>query len=231
MKRLFIDEIENMRDLGGYLTKDGKVIKYDHFIRSNLPKFLSEKNIKEILSKGITTVIDLRSKEEVSKSPGIFSSNNEFNYYNVIIKGDGRLPDRPESVLNSYIEMLEGKEEIGKIFSIISEVSGGVIYYCSAGKDRTGLISALILKLLGVDNKDIAVDYIASGVYLKETLNEFASKVQVENIKDIIIPKEETMFKILEYIEKNYNTIENYLNICGVTYENLESIKAKAFSR
>ena len=56
--------------------------------------------------------------------------------------------------------MLEGKDAIYKIFKIISNSESGVIYYCNAGKDRTGLITALILKLLDVSNDQIIQDYI-----------------------------------------------------------------------
>lgn len=229
MKRLFTEEIENMRDLGGYSTKSGKVIKYDCFIRSNLPKMLSSESIREIADSGITTVIDLRSDEEISGNPNIFSNNDLFKYYHVKIKGNGRLPDSPEEVYDSYIEMIEGKEKIGKVFHVIANADGGVLYYCNAGKDRTGVISALILKLLDVRDEDIVEDYIASGVYLKEMLNAFAEKVQIKNIKEIITPKKETMVGVLNYIEEKYDTVENYLRSCGVTAEELECIRRKAF--
>lgn len=227
MRRLFIDEIENMRELGGYRTRDGKIIKNNLLIRSNLPKKLSNKAISDLVDKNITTIIDLRNDEEVKKCSGIFVTNKLFNYHRIKIKGDGKLPDSPETVLDSYIEMLEGKEEINKIFSIISNSKGGILYYCNAGKDRTGVISALILKLLDVDDKDIVIDYIASGVYLKEMLDEFSSSSEIERIKDIITPKAETMFGILEYIKDHYDGILNYLNSCGVLAEELEFIKSK----
>ena len=227
MKRLFIDEIDNMRELGGYSNKDGKVIKYDFLVRSNLPKSLSENNINDLLNKKITTIIDLRNDEEIAKKPGVFYNNNLFSYHHVKIKGDGRLPDSPEMVYDSYVEMLEGKEEIGKVFNIIANADGGILFYCNAGKDRTGVVSALILKLLGVNDKDIVVDYIASGIYLKEILEEFANSTQIKDIKSIITPNSNTMFRLLSYIEKKYDTIENYLYSCGVTEEELKCIKQK----
>jgi len=227
MRRFFTDEIENMRDLGGYLTRDGRVIKMNCLIRSNLPKYLSLNCIDELVSNGITTVIDLRNDEEIAKEGGVFRDNELFRYYHVKIKGDGRLPESPEKVYDSYIEMIEGKEEIGKVFSIIANTNGGVIYYCNAGKDRTGVVSALILKLLGVKDKDIVEDYVVSGVYLKNMLEDFANKVQKEKIREIITPKKETMVRVLEYIENKYGTIENYLKSCGVTEEELVNFKAK----
>lgn len=228
MKRLFTDEIDNMRELGGYSTKDGKIIRYDFLIRSNLPKSLSEENINYLLDKKITTIIDLRNNEEIAKKPGVFYNSNLFRYNHVKIKGDGKIPDSPEMVYDSYVEMIEGKEEIGKVFNIIANADDGVLFYCNAGKDRTGVVSALILKSLGVKDKDIVLDYIASGIYLMEMLEEFANSTQIVDIKSIIIPNPDTMFKVLSYVEKKYDNIENYLYSCGVTQKELKHIKKKA---
>lgn len=228
MKRLFTDEIDNMRELGGYFTKDGKIIRYDFLIRSNLPKSLSEENINYLLDKKITTIIDLRNNEEIAKKPGVFYNSNLFRYNHVKIKGDGKIPDSPEMVYDSYVEMIEGKEEIGKVFNIIANADDGVLFYCNAGKDRTGVVSALILKSLGVKDKDIVLDYIASGIYLMEMLEEFANSTQIVDIKSIITPNPDTMFKVLSYVEKKYDNIENYLYSCGVTQKELKHIKKKA---
>jgi len=227
MKRLFIDEIDNMRDFGGFITKEGKKIKNNCLIRSNFPKNLSQKSLDKLVDKSITTVIDLRSEKEIEKNPGIFFDNKLFQYYNVRIKGDGRLPESPETVYDSYIEMLEGKEEIGEVFNIISRTKGGILFFCSAGKDRTGVISSLILKLLNVSEEDIIEDYVLSGVYLEKMLIDFANTMKKDRIIDIITPNRDTMIRVLAYIKENYNSIENYLSLCGVTSEEMCNIKNK----
>ena len=227
MRRLFTDEIENMRDLGGYFSKDRKIIKANCLIRSNLPKSLSAMCINELVMSGVTTVIDLRNDVEIAKECGAFKDNDLFQYYHVKIRGDGRLPESPEKVYDSYIEMIEGKEQIGEVFRIIANTTGGVLYYCNAGKDRTGVVSALLLKLLGVDDKEIVLDYIASGVYLSEMLEAFANSTSIERIREIIVPKAETMFSVLRYIDEKYGTIEKYLELCGVMQSEINKIKEK----
>lgn len=226
MKRLFINEIENMRDLGGYITREGLTIPYNRFIRSNLPVSLNKENIEVLLKNNIKTVIDLRSDEEVQKKNSIFFNNIYFNYYHIKINGNGRIPNKPEDVLASYVEMIEGKEEIRKIFSILAKNTAGVIYYCNAGKDRTGVISALILKLLGVNDKDIIDDYVVSGVFLHKMLNEFASNSSIKNIKEIITPRADIIIRLLDYIDDTYCGVEKYLESCGITEPEIKNIKA-----
>jgi len=227
MLRLFENEIENMRDLGGYKTEENKAIKYNRIIRSNLPENLSDGSIKKLIEQNITTVIDLRSKEEIERKKGVFFDNNFFNYYNIEINGGGRIPDTENDILNSYIEMLNGEDSIYKIFNIIAESNNGVIYYCNAGKDRTGLVTALILKLLGVGNNEIVEDYLLSGIYLEKMLKEFSEKSHINNILEIITPKKETMYNLLMYIEKEYMGVEMYLKKIGISENDIIKIKSK----
>ena len=227
MRRLFIDEIENMRDIGGYAVGDNKIVKSGKIIRTNLVTNLQKKNLNKIKKMGISTVIDLRSDKEVEKRKSVFNENSQFSYYHIAIKGDGRLPSKKEEILDTYIEMLEGKQQIKEIFEILSDNDDGIIYYCNAGKDRTGVITALILKLLGVDEQDIEVDYTASGVFMEKNLKEYAEEMHNKEILDIITPRNETIYNLLKYIEKNYNSVEDYLKSCGLTYKKMNQIKSK----
>lgn len=227
MRRFFIEKVENMRDIGGYTVSHHEVVKSGKIIRSNCITNLSEKEIEEILNMSFNTVIDLRSDKEIEKKNGVFFNNDNFRYNHIGLKGDGRLPDSKDDVLNTYIEMLEGKEEIKNIFEIFANAENGIIYYCNAGKDRTGVITACLLKLLGVDNQDIIVDYLASATFLKNMIKDFASSFEDVDILPMITPHYETMEKLLEYIDKEYGSIDGYLSSCGVSQEKLSKIKEK----
>lgn len=227
MRRLFIDKIENMRDIGGYSIDTNIVVKSRLVIRSNLVQNISSSDLDILLNKGFTNIIDLRNKEEVKNKKSVFQNNPKFNYKHIPIKGDGKLPNEDETVLDTYIEMLSGKEQIGEVFQILSNSQGGIIYYCNAGKDRTGVITAILLKLLGVNEKEIALDYIASGIFLKESLEDYAKTINNKNILSIIIPKEETIFNLLRYIDDNYCSVENYLIECGLNRQDIDNIKNK----
>lgn len=120
--------------------------------------------------------------------------------YRILSNGDGKIPDSKDKVLDSYIEMLQGKKQIKEIFDILAKNRGGIIYYCNAGKDRTGVITAIILKFLGVNNKDIY---------------------------SIINPNYDTMYNLLQYIDNQPNGIIGYLQSCNISNENLNKIKNK----
>lgn len=227
MRRLFIDKIENMRDIGGYAVGDNKVVKVGKIIRTNCPTNLNNKDLKKLIDMGFKTIIDLRSDEEIKDKKSIFFNNPKFEYNHININGDGRLPESKEKILDSYIEMLDGKEKIKKFFDILNETENGIIYYCNAGKDRTGVMTACILKLLGVDNKDIIADYLVSGVFLKEKLLNYANSMKDRDIYPIINPNYDTMNNLLNYIVSKYGSIEGYLRECDISNEIIENVKIK----
>ena len=227
MRRLFIDKVPNMRDIGGYSVDDNKIVKFGKIIRTNVITELDSEDIKKIKKMEFTTIIDLRSNEELERKRGIFIDDSDFKFKHIPIKGYGRLPKSEGEIIDTYMEMLDGKQQIKEVFEILSEAKGGVIYYCNVGKDRTGVITALILKLLGVKDQDIVVDYIASGIFLEKVLEDFAKKMNNKEILKIIIPKQKTMFDLLNNIQNQYDSVEQYLKSCGLTDEKLRIIKEK----
>ena len=228
MRRFFIDKIENMRDIGGYTINNQKRVKEGKIIRSNVATNLNESELEQLKNLGFTTIIDLRSDKEIEKKNGVFFNNSEFEYHHIGIKGDGKIPESKEKVLDSYIEMISGKEQIKKVFETIGNSKGGVIYYCNAGKDRTGVITALILKLLGVSDNDVAVDYTASGIFLENTLKEFAKEnPDKKDLLKIVTPTSDTIFNLMKYINKNYTSVDGYLKSCNLENTVLNQIKEK----
>ncbi len=224
MIRYLQNSIENMRDIGGYKNNEGGIIKLGKLIRSNLPINLSNKDISIINKMGINTIIDLRSYEEIKTRKSIFEGNKDFNIYHIGMNIGKDIPEKEEFVSKSYIEMLTLQKEIKKIFEILSK-SDRIIYFCNAGKDRTGVITALILKLLGVSEKDIIDDYMYTKVFMKEILKKYANNNT--KILNIITPKRIYMEKFLEEFENLYGSIEKYLSLIGIEENIIKNIKQK----
>lgn len=226
MRRYLIDSIENMRDIGGYPVNTG-YIKYGRIIRSNLPDKIKSKDVEKLRQMGIESVIDLRTEEELRNKPSVFEKSKGFNVHHIEMIGGREIPDSCEGVPISYLNMLEGKENIKRIFDIIAEEEKGIIYFCNAGKDRTGVITSLILMTLGVDKKDIIADYILTGIYMKDMLDNYIKASNNDRIKEIIFPKIDYMERFLDEFEYKYNSIENYLNEIGIDNEKILKIRHK----
>lgn len=223
--RYFEDTMNNMRDIGGKVNNSRHSIRTKKIIRSELPNKLNFEQINSLLKMNVNNIIDLRSDEEILKRPNILKNNKKFNYYHFSL-GNGRLPNNFDDVYISYIEMLNEKESIRKIFELIANSNNGILYHCTAGKDRTGIITMLILKSLDVKDEDIIEDYVISGKLLKGELEEFAKKFD-KDITNVIIPKAKTMERILKYIYIDCNGIKAFLNSCGVTNDIINIIKNK----
>lgn len=222
--RYFSDSIENMRDLGGYKSNSGKTVKEGKLIRSNLPVSLKNEEIEIIKKINISNIIDLRSKEEYEIKPSIFENDNFFEVYHIEIDIGKNIPVNQKMVPRSYIEILKLHERIKEIFEILNK-SEGIIFFCNAGKDRTGVISAIILKLLGVEENEIIDDYTLTDKYMHKKLEEYANGSK--EILNIITPKKEYMEEVFRWFNKEYKSIENYMKNIGITDEKIDDIRNK----
>lgn len=214
----------NMRDLGGYTTSSGKKTKYGMLIRSDVPHNLDENEVKEILDLGITTVIDFRTEAEINKKPCVFSSLNNIKYYNFPMLGGDKMPPSEDLIAPGYFNMIEDKSTIYKIMKVIADSKNGVLYHCSAGKDRTGVISALILSLAGVNKEEIAEDYFVSWGNMKKLIDELARKnpnfVIFENRKEYIED-------FLDMMTNKYGSARGYLMEIGLSADEVNRINSK----
>lgn len=228
MRRYLINSISNMRDVGGYITIDGHFLKEKNIIRSNCPDNLTSSDINFLKKMGIKNIIDLRNNIEIKDKPSSFINNSDFNYYNLELTGGRNILKTSKYVPILYFNTVqENKKIFYKFFRILKNENGGTLYYCSAGKDRTGVLTALIQMLFNIDEKDIIADYLLSSVYLKDILNKYIKESNDKKIKDIIIPKQEYMEKFLELFKEKYSTIENYMNEIGIQNNDIESIRKR----
>lgn len=226
MRRFLLSNTINTRDLGGYPLECGKITAYNVFLRSDAPVKVSDNDIKLLLASNITTIVDLRSDDEVKIKPCAFKNNNSFEYYHCKIYGDGCLPESVEAVPASYFEMVEDQKTVCNIMRIFVRAKAGILYHCTAGKDRTGVISALLLSLAGVCKNDILYDYEISQIYLEAMLQQFSKSYKDLDV-NIITPKAEYMGKFMDMFQKKYNSIEEYLSKIGLSDSEILKLKIK----
>ena len=226
MRRFLLSNTLNTRDLGGYPIECGKVTTYKVFLRSDVPIQVSDDDIELLLSNNITTIVDLRSDDEVQSKPCALKNDKKFEYYHCKAHGDGCLPASVEAVPNSYFEMVDEQKTILNIMRVLAEAKGGVLYHCTAGKDRTGVISALLLLLVGVRKTDILADYQISQAYLGSMLQQYCKSNKNVDV-NIITPKAEYMGKFLDMFQQKYNSVEEYFSLIGLSDSEVLQVKTK----
>ncbi len=222
--RIKLKNIKNMRDLGNYPTKSGGYTKNGTFYRSDLPKNMDDEEIEKILKLNISTVIDLRTEEEVNRKPNSLNIKN-IDYYNVSLLGD-RCPEFEKDIPIGYMNILSNNETMRKTFKIILNAKGSVLFNCTAGKDRTGVVAMLLLKLADVYDEDILVDYQISYTYLKEDIRKM-HKDNPDLPAFLGESKMEYMEETLEMFNNKYVNIIDYFTNLGFSLDEILKIKSK----
>ena len=170
------------------------------YIRSDVPNNITEDEILYLIKNKILTIIDLRTEEERKEKPCKLQYNKKFKYYCVPLTS--KIPLSSKDVSKSYIEMVDKK--LMNLIKIIENSKTNNLFFCNAGKDRTGVLSAILLDRLGKDKNYIINDYMISYENMKDFLEEY-SKIKQKNNLDIITPKKEYIEEFLNwyYINKN----------------------------
>ena len=226
MQRYHWENTLNARDLGYTPTAAGKYIKFQRFIRSDAPCKITDE-VKDFLAeKNIRTVIDLRNENIMKISPNAFENDRRFSVFHFPLLICSKPPKSEKDVVENYYKMLENKEAISQIFYTMAHSEGGVLFHCQEGKDRTGIISALLLLLGGVEDIDIIADYEISNAYLYEMIK--TAKTIPGGVSDFLLyVKPEYMEAVLTYLREKYGVVENYVLKKGVLQIEIEMLKRK----
>lgn len=167
------------------------------YIRSDFPEHLTDMEVQWLLNNNITTIVDLRSDEEIVNKPCNLKEQNRFRYFHLPVTGGDGIPKSREHLHVVYQQMLDEKME--KIIDTIMTAESNVMYFCTAGKDRTGVVSAIILKRLGISDEVIIDDYMKSKDNLMDMLTAYVSAHPEVDI-EIIIPHRENIEQLLKQL-------------------------------
>lgn len=226
---------KNTRDLGGYPTTDGHQTLPFIFLRTESTSLMTPNDIDYLTSRGLTTVIDLRSSGESSESPSVFLEVSGIRYENIPmldnIHSNEFFKAFPTSLFELYRSLLEqSKDTFAQVFHLLAECEGTVMYNCTAGKDRTGLVSMLLLCIAGVEEMFIIDDYAATEVFLQEmqeTQRQLMAEKGIQIPEFLLRSEATTMVSTLQYIRENYGSAEMYLLSCGVNALELYKLKER----
>jgi haloacid dehalogenase superfamily, subfamily IA, variant 3 with third motif having DD or ED/haloacid dehalogenase superfamily, subfamily IA, variant 1 with third motif having Dx(3-4)D or Dx(3-4)E len=218
----------NTRDLGGHPCYDGSVTKFRRFIRSSRQAYPSKKDIDFLLDNNISTIIDVREEKSVKAKPSGFLGLEGFKYFNFPIEEGSQVPESVEAVPGSYMIISEASV-LKDVFTTMGNADAGVMFNCSAGKDRTGVISAILLMLAGVKDEEIDLDYMQTKECNKEML-KLAAAHHPDLDLNIIIPRESYIIDFMKLFRQKYGTVEAYFKSIGVEDEIVEKLRNKMLS-
>lgn len=226
MQRYNWENTFNTRDLGYTPTTTGKYIKFQRFIRSDAPCKIKDEVKDFLLENNVKTVIDLRNENIVKINPNAFEGDVRFSTYNFPLSVNPKAVKSEKDVIENYYRMVENDEAMFQIFHIMADSEGSILFHCQEGKDRTGVISALLLLLGDVADIDIIADYEISNAYLYH-MTQIAKNVPGGIPAFLLYIKPEYMDAVLSYLRDNYGTVENYLLKKGVLQAEIEMLKRK----
>ena len=215
----------NTRDLGGRICKNGEKTKPNRIYRSDKQNRPSKRDIEFLKENGITTIIDLREEEAVQYSPSGFMNREGFDYFNFPIIEGAKIPESVEAVPGSYMKIAKSLPLKGA-FQKIAEAESGVMINCSAGKDRTGTVTAILLMLCGVKDEEIVADYMRT----KECTRERMKLVMVHHPDvdlNIIIPNETYIKDFMKMFREKYGSAEGYMKSIGLDDETIGKLRNK----
>lgn len=223
----------NIRDLGGLPTEDDRRTKTRSIVRSNLVNNLTPEGETALLDYGIRTMIDLRAPHEVKKKPSRYETepHPQITYINQPVEHFyshvGDMIRTAENRGEAYCIILDHYQDLhAAVMRHIIDADGGILIHCHAGKDRTGVISALLLKLVGVSDDAIAADYGLSQERLAPMYKTPGDMKAVDywHRPDATADK---MMRMLNHIDAKYDSVANYLSFAGLSAAEIDKLKGK----
>lgn len=155
-------------------TRNTRAILPDslRFLRSDVPVALTDRDREWLLENNVTTAVDLREESERRQKPCCLERDGAFRYLRLPVTGGNVVPASPDEVAGTYLAMAD--EQMERIVETILHAETNVLFFCNAGKDRTGVVSALLLSRLGRGRQEIVDDYLLSGEMLRDELWTYA---------------------------------------------------------
>ncbi len=225
----------NTRDLGGYPLPNGDTTKLHSFLRSDALHSLTDAAKDALYEYGVRLVVDLRSSRESTAAPCALCGYRDVQVLDVPlldnIQSSGMLGELPESLGALYISLLKDSgASLAVALRDMAQVQGCVLYNCTAGKDRTGIISMLLLTLAGVPDESVLDDYSPSADNMRPAMAKQLEVLQVRQVQALMFlfesPRSE-MQKAMAWLKENYDSTPAYLRSIGVTDAEQEVLKNK----
>ncbi len=232
-RQLSIPALLNARDLGGHPTTDGSTTRWRSLLRSDDLAQLTPAGLQAIVDYGVETVLDLRWEEEIALNPSpVTAELPNLTYRNISLLGPSAsqwrdLSQDCEKEQWKCVVLQRARAELKDVLqAIAASPPGPLLFHCVAGKDRTGLIAALMLALADVEPESIACDYVASTTRLSDAYLKRYSDADPEAVLEAVRCPAQGVHNMLEYLEEQ-GGIRAYFAGIGLSPAEIESLRRR----
>jgi protein-tyrosine phosphatase len=223
----------NVRELGGHPTLDGATTRLRSLLRADDLVQLTPEGVQALADYGVRTVIDLRWPAEIAARPHpIALGERKVRYHSISLLADDEMEwaslsgeCRKEMWKCAVLE--HTRPQLKAVLEIIAAAAAEpLLFHCVAGKDRTGLIAALLLALADVEPEAIAADYAASTAQLAEAYLQRYTNLDRAEIMEALRCPEEGVHNMLAYLAQ-YGGAAGYLRAIGLGDPTIEQLRAR----
>ena len=224
-RRLALDGVHNFRDLGGCATTDGHRVRTGRMYRSDALHRMTDLDVERVRALGIASVVDLRAPDEVAHVGTGLIGDLGARYENlptrpaIFASSTPPAPNAPERYLGY---LTEGPDCFAGVVAALADPGRTpLVFFCNAGKDRTGVVAAMVLSVLGVPDDTIAHDYAATQDALDAiraaSRRDYPARVEAwrQMSPDMHTARPETMLAFLQLIRERLGGWDAYLDTVG----------------
>jgi protein-tyrosine phosphatase len=231
-RRIELGGTLNLRDLGGYPAWGGGVVRWRTLLRSDALHMVGSGGVATMSELGLHTIVDLRTPFEVETAPSALDGLAVRLEHVPILSGD--LQSLPLELDAIYRYMIDdcGEAIAAAIKVLCAAEALPALVHCSAGKDRTGVVIALVLAVLGVPDQVIAADYALSATYLDPDRTPAIGQVQAstglgdELTRTLLTSPPALILDTLAWVRAASGSVDRYLLDHGLDPEDLTQLRA-----
>ena len=234
-RRIVLEGAVNFRDQGGYPTENGRFVKWRRLFRSDSLHDLTESDVQTITGTlGLTTIVDLRSINSVLEDGRGLLALSGIAYHNypflerrgIEPPTSGSDPGERLTAIYQWILLNAGTLMAQAFNALAQDVNQPALFHCNAGKDRTGVLGATLLSVLGVSREDVVADFLMTN----EVIDGILARIKKmpgfqDSTREGIMAPQPAIEKFLDVIEREFGGPESYLLRHGVHQEIINGFK------
>jgi protein-tyrosine phosphatase len=231
-REINFESVYNFRDLGGYKTESGRNIAWRRVFRSGMLDYMSDSDLLRLRTEiKLKSLLDLRSRAELERSGAQPLNGHWFHYYNIPLITGGSLGNREREAMSvskhlgevyliSVADCEYGKKLVEALRIISDPENHPIVFHCSAGKDRTGVLAAMLLGVLGVADEDIINDYTMTAVHIQRHISRLSRDPEnaafLQALPAYVHESSAgAMAHFLAVLKRNYGSVRGYVMAQG----------------